>query len=68
MASRALNWAVREMERRYRLLEEAKVKSFDSYNIESEEKMPVFLANKISLGLKLISVKYLDKSHELFVD
>ena len=38
------------------------------WNIESEEKMPVFLANKISLGLKLISVKYLDKSHELFVD
>lgn len=40
MASRALQWAVREMERRYRLLEEAKVKSFDSYNETSEEKLP----------------------------
>ncbi|MDP3481483.1 MAG: DNA translocase FtsK 4TM domain-containing protein [Desulfoprunum sp.] len=40
LASRALNWAVREMERRYRLLEEAKVKSFDSYNEHSKEKLP----------------------------
>ncbi len=40
LASRALNWAVREMERRYRALEEAKVKSFDSYNESAEEKMP----------------------------
>lgn len=40
LASRALNWAVREMERRYRVLEEAKVKSFDSYNESAEEKMP----------------------------
>lgn len=40
MASRALLWAVREMERRYRLLEEKKVKSFDSYNRVAEEKLP----------------------------
>jgi S-DNA-T family DNA segregation ATPase FtsK/SpoIIIE len=40
LASRALNWAVREMERRYKLLEEAKVKSFDSYNETAKEKMP----------------------------
>jgi S-DNA-T family DNA segregation ATPase FtsK/SpoIIIE len=40
LASRALQWAVREMERRYRLLEEAKVKSFDSYNEAGEEKLP----------------------------
>ena len=40
LASRALMWAVREMERRYRLLEEAKVKSFDSYNESAEEKLP----------------------------
>ncbi len=40
MASRALMWAVREMERRYKLLEVAKVKSFDSYNEVSEEKLP----------------------------
>lgn len=40
LASRALNWAVREMERRYRLLEEAKVKNFDSYNKNSKDKIP----------------------------
>ncbi len=40
LASRALNWAVREMERRYRLLEEARVKSFDSFNETSKEKLP----------------------------
>ena len=40
LASRALNWAVREMERRYRLLEEARVKSFDSYNETSRDKLP----------------------------
>ncbi len=41
MASRALIWAVKEMERRYRLLEEARVKSFDSYNLLSDvEKLP----------------------------
>ncbi len=40
LASRALQWAVREMERRYRLLEEAKVKSFDTYNESAVEKLP----------------------------
>ena len=40
MASRALQWAVREMERRYRLLEEAKVKGFDSYNENIKDKLP----------------------------
>jgi S-DNA-T family DNA segregation ATPase FtsK/SpoIIIE len=40
LASRALLWAVREMERRYRMLEEAKVKSFDSYNDVADEKLP----------------------------
>lgn len=40
MASRALIWAVREMERRYRLLEELRVKSFGSYNEVAEEKLP----------------------------
>jgi len=40
MASRALIWAVREMERRYRLLEEQRVKSFYSFNQVAEEKLP----------------------------
>ncbi|MCW5199049.1 cell division protein FtsK, partial [Desulfobulbus sp. F3] len=40
MASRALLWAVWEMERRYKLLEEARVKSFTTYNETAEEKLP----------------------------
>ncbi len=40
MASRALLWAVKEMERRYKLLEVAQVKSFASYNKVSEEPLP----------------------------
>lgn len=40
MASRALQWAVREMERRYCLMEEMRVKSFVSYNSVAEEKLP----------------------------
>jgi len=40
LASRALLWAVREMERRYRMLEEARVKSFDSYNETAADKLP----------------------------
>jgi S-DNA-T family DNA segregation ATPase FtsK/SpoIIIE len=40
LASRALLWAVREMERRYRMLEEARVKSFDSYNEVADVKLP----------------------------
>lgn len=40
LAARALQWAVHEMERRYKLLEEAKVKNFDSYNESAEEKLP----------------------------
>ncbi len=40
LAARALQWAVHEMERRYKLLEEAKVKNFDSYNESALEKLP----------------------------
>ncbi len=40
MASRALLWAVKEMERRYFLMEEMRVKSFASYNDTAEEKLP----------------------------
>ena len=41
LASRALLWAVREMERRYQLMEEAKVKSLASYNASAESKLPL---------------------------
>jgi S-DNA-T family DNA segregation ATPase FtsK/SpoIIIE len=43
MASRALQWAVKEMERRYTLMEEARVKSFTSFNDSAEEKMPLIV-------------------------
>lgn len=43
MASRALHWAVREMERRYELMEEAKVKSIATYNEVAEEKLPLIV-------------------------
>lgn len=43
MASRALQWAVREMERRYVLLEEKRAKNLASYNEMSEEKLPLIL-------------------------
>lgn len=39
-ASRALLWAVHEMERRYRLLEQHRVKSFMSYNEIADEPLP----------------------------
>jgi DNA segregation ATPase FtsK/SpoIIIE, S-DNA-T family len=41
LAARALHWAVREMERRYQLMEERRVKSFASYNEVAENKLPL---------------------------
>ncbi|MEA3548210.1 MAG: DNA translocase FtsK 4TM domain-containing protein [Thermodesulfobacteriota bacterium] len=43
MASRALQWAVREMERRYELMEELRVKSFYSYNEIADEKFSLIV-------------------------
>ncbi len=43
LASRALQWAVREMERRYQLMEEARVKSLAGYNEVAEEKLPLII-------------------------
>ncbi len=43
MASRALQWAVMEMERRYGLMEQAKVKSLATYNDIAEEKLPLIV-------------------------
>lgn len=43
LASRALLWAVREMERRYQLMEEAKVKSLASYNETAENRLPLIV-------------------------
>ncbi len=43
MANRALQWAVREMERRYELLDELRVKNIDTYNEVAEEKLPLIV-------------------------
>ncbi len=43
MASRALQWAVLEMERRYSLMEEKRVKNIAGYNELVEEKLPLIL-------------------------
>jgi len=43
LASRALQWAVKEMERRYSLMEEMPVKSLASYNEIAEEKLPLIV-------------------------
>lgn len=43
MASRALQWAVLEMERRYGLMEALKVKSLATYNETADEKLPLIV-------------------------
>lgn len=43
MASRALQWSVLEMERRYKLMEELRVKNLASYNAIAEEKLPLIV-------------------------
>lgn len=64
MASRALMWAVKEMERRYRLLEEKRVKSFDSYNeIAGDEKLPyiVIIVDELA-DLMMVASKDVESS------
>ena len=43
LASRALLWAVKEMERRYSLMEEMRVKSFYTYNEVADERLPLIV-------------------------
>ncbi|MBW6519647.1 MAG: DNA translocase FtsK 4TM domain-containing protein [Desulfoarculaceae bacterium] len=63
LASRALQWAVREMERRYRLLEEARVKGFDSYNETAEERLPyiVIIVDELA-DLMMVASKDVESS------
>ncbi len=64
MASRALLWAVREMERRYRLLEEKRVKSFDSYNeLDDVDKLPyiVIIVDELA-DLMMVASKDVESS------
>ncbi|GAB4342021.1 MAG: DNA translocase FtsK [Desulfobulbaceae bacterium] len=64
MASRALMWAVKEMERRYRLLEEKRVKSYDSYNeLADVEKLPyiVIIVDELA-DLMMVASKDVESS------
>jgi len=63
MANRALQWAVREMERRYMLLDEMRVKSFASYNQVAEEKLPLIVIVVDELAdLMMISSREVEES------
>jgi S-DNA-T family DNA segregation ATPase FtsK/SpoIIIE len=63
MASRALQWAVREMERRYELLEEKRVKNIASYNEVAENKLPyiVIIIDELA-DLMMISARDVEAS------
>jgi len=63
MANRALQWAVREMERRYMLLDEMRVKSFASYNKVAEDKLPLIVIVVDELAdLMMISSREVEES------
>lgn len=63
LASRALQWAVREMERRYEVMEEAKVKSLASYNKTAKEKLPLIVIIIDELAdLMMVSSKEVEDS------
>ncbi len=62
-ATQALKWAVAEMERRYQLLEEARARNLDSYNLEAEEKLPyiVLVVDELA-DLMVVSSKEVETS------
>lgn len=64
MASRALQWAVREMERRYQLMEEKRVKSIASFNeISKDERLPLIVIIIDELAdLMMVSSKEVEDS------
>jgi len=43
MAARALQWAVREMERRYEIMKQNRVKNLAAYNAVAENKLPLIV-------------------------
>ena len=63
MATQALKWAVSEMERRYQLLEEARARNLESFNQESEEKLPyiVIVVDELA-DLMVVSSKEVEMS------
>ncbi len=62
-ATQALKWAVAEMERRYQLLEEARARNLESYNLEAEEKLPylVIVVDELA-DLMVVSSKEVETS------
>jgi len=65
MANRALQWAVREMERRYMLLDEKRVKSFASFNkvAGDDEKLPLIVIVVDELAdLMMVSSREVEES------
>ncbi|NTV15635.1 MAG: cell division protein FtsK [Desulfobulbaceae bacterium] len=65
MASRALQWAVREMERRYQLMEEQRVKSIATYNeqVSGEGRLPLIVIIIDELAdLMMVSSKEVEDS------
>lgn len=65
MANRALQWAVREMERRYMLLDAKRVKSFASFNqvAEDDEKLPLIVIIVDELAdLMMVSSREVEES------
>lgn len=63
MASRALQWAVKEMERRYELLEEKRAKNINTYNEIAEEKLPyiVIIVDELA-DLMMVSSREVEES------
>lgn len=63
MANRALQWAVREMERRYELLDEMRVKNIQSYNEVAAEKLPFIVVVVDELAdLMMVSSRDVEES------
>jgi len=62
-ATRALRWAVMEMERRYSLLEEAKCRNLEGYNKKAEEPLPylVIIIDELA-DLMMVSSKEVEAS------
>ncbi len=62
-ATQALKWAVAEMERRYQLLEEARARNLESYNLSAEEKLPyiVIVVDELA-DLMVVSSKEVETS------
>jgi len=62
-ATRALRWAVMEMERRYQLLEEAKARNMEGYNKNAEEPLPFLVVIIDELAdLMMVSSKEVESS------